>query len=96
MNRLKIYPAAGGDCIGWFMPTNGKKPIICCPTCGGGLLGDDTPHEICENGDVNASVVCRHNGCDFHEFVNLVGWNGGHISRNPQTWIPGDKEHHHC
>lgn len=32
-------------------------------------------HTIDENGNVHASVICPHEGCDFHEFVRLAGWS---------------------
>jgi hypothetical protein len=65
----------------WFIPEGGKKPIIICPKCGGGLLGDAAPHGIKANGDVYASVVCEHESykCNFHSYVTLEGWNGGDI-----------------
>lgn len=31
-------------------------------------------HRISEEGQVQPSVVCRHPGCDFHEFVVLDNW----------------------
>jgi len=31
-------------------------------------------HSISEAGQVQPSVVCRHPGCDFHEFVVLDNW----------------------
>lgn len=31
-------------------------------------------HSISEAGQVHPSVVCRHPGCDFHEFVVLENW----------------------
>lgn len=57
-----------------------RLPIVYCPDCGGGLLGDST-HRIEENGDVNNSVVCP---CGFHEFIKLEGWN-------PQDITPLDQ-----
>jgi hypothetical protein len=54
-----------------------EKPLIACPDCGGTLLGPPAPHTIEPNGDVNASVVCSHSGCDFHTYVTLEGWTGG-------------------
>ncbi|OWK24733.1 hypothetical protein AJ87_18460 [Rhizobium yanglingense] len=31
-------------------------------------------HSISAEGQVQPSVVCRHLGCDFHEFVVLDNW----------------------
>ncbi|MBB6305593.1 hypothetical protein [Rhizobium leucaenae] len=31
-------------------------------------------HSISAEGQVQPSVVCRHSGCDFHEFVVLDNW----------------------
>ena len=36
-------------------------------------------HSIASNGDVMPSVVCRHDGCKFHNYVRLVGWSDGAI-----------------
>lgn len=78
----------------WIFPECATRPIIFCPECGGGLLGEDAPHEICENGDVNNSVVCRHPDCTFHKYVTLENWKGGHIARQVNTFMPGDKANH--
>lgn len=64
----------------WIFPHCGIKPIVFCPKCGGGLLGDDAPHGVKENGDVYQSLVCRHPGCDFHAFVTLENWTHGAIN----------------
>lgn len=37
-------------------------------------LSRGTGHEIDAQGVVSPSVVCPHDGCDFHEFVQLEGW----------------------
>ncbi len=67
----------------WYVVEGEKKPCIECPNCGGGLLGDNAPHSIDENGNVNASVVCTHKGCEFHANIQLIGWNGGYIPKGP-------------
>lgn len=33
-------------------------------------------HTIATDGEVSPSVVCPITGCDYHEFVRLVGWSG--------------------
>jgi hypothetical protein len=44
-----------------------------CPECGkpASLSG----HTIAPDGDVSPSVVCPHDGCHFHEYVMLLGWD---------------------
>lgn len=47
---------------------------IACPTCGQlATLGD---HTIADNGKVTPSLVCPYDGCDFHDYVELEGWDG--------------------
>ena len=75
MARRRLRQDEGLEPGTWWLPTGAIKPYIACPRCGGTLLGDDAPHTISDSGDVNASVVCRHPGCDFHEFVTLWGWD---------------------
>lgn len=56
----------------WEILEGFRLPIIYCPGCGGGLLGNST-HTLESNGDVNASVICP--SCDFHDFVTLEGYS---------------------
>lgn len=35
-------------------------------------------HTIAADGTVSPSVVCPIEGCDFHEFVRLIGWEDLH------------------
>jgi hypothetical protein len=63
----------------WFITEGERKPTISCPTCGGGLLGDNAPHGVDEDGTVHASVVCGHPGCSFHAMIQLEGWDKGLI-----------------
>ena len=63
----------------WYITEGETKPTIECPNCGSGILGDNAPHEICENGDVNASVVCQEDDCNFHRMIRLEGWGGGYL-----------------
>lgn len=42
--------------------------------CRRGHAGTITNHEIGIDGTVYPSVVCATEGCDFHEFIRLVGW----------------------
>ena len=43
-----------------------------CPKCG--QVASLSGHTINPGGAVNPSVVCPHEGCDFHEYVTLEGW----------------------
>jgi hypothetical protein len=61
----------------WLFTEDMLKPIIFCPTCGDGLLGDNAPHGVKANGEVFHSVVCD---CGFHEYCKLEKWTHGEIS----------------
>lgn len=43
-----------------------------CPTCGGVYSLDG--HQIAADGLVAPSVQCAQDGCDFHDQVQLDGW----------------------
>lgn len=58
-----------------------KFPIVQCPLCGSGMLGDDAPHGIEASGRVYNSVVCQEDKCSFHQFIKLEGWTFGEIKR---------------
>lgn len=45
--------------------------IVFCPDCGGGAR---LAHNIDPVGVVTPSMVCPHDGCDFHKYIVLVGW----------------------
>ncbi len=45
---------------------------LSCPTCGQVASLDD--HAVDSIGAVTPSVVCPSVGCDFHDYVRLVGW----------------------
>lgn len=58
---------------------------ICCPVCGKTATLRDgegwTPrkdgthgHDIADDGIVMPSVVCPHQPCQWHVWVQLVGW----------------------
>jgi hypothetical protein len=36
-------------------------------------------HIVTTDGRVRPSVVCHSPGCEFHEFVQLKDWDGGHV-----------------
>lgn len=55
---------------------------VSCPNCG--LVASLSDHEIVESGDVDPSLVCPGDQCDFHSFVTLSDW--GSFS----GWTAGD------
>ncbi len=54
------------------LTTDDPGPFICCPGCK--LPAGISSHKIAQNGLVTPSVVCDRPHCDFHEFIQLVGW----------------------
>ena len=50
-----------------------RKANFVCPN---GHMSSITKHIIAEDGTVSPSVVCAYEGCTFHEYIKLVGWNG--------------------
>jgi hypothetical protein len=68
----KSYPQSEKNLPGtWHNTKTYGNVFFTCPKCGRTGILD---HEILPNGDVNPSVVCPTEGCDFHEYVNLAGW----------------------
>lgn len=63
--------AAHGVWKGGRFPS-GRTAIISCPKCGFSASLRD--HSIDDNGDVNPSLVCPGEGCGFHEWITLAGW----------------------
>lgn len=49
-----------------------ETAVLTCPKCGNSAALD---HEIDSGGRVTPSVQCPFRGCDFHEHVQLIGWN---------------------
>lgn len=48
---------------------------VCVVTrCANGHIGSLDDHTIASDGTVSPSVVCQHEGCTYHEFIQLVGW----------------------
>ncbi len=43
--------------------------------CSKGHAGLIAEHEVAADGTVTPSVVCTQDGCTFHEFVKLAGWD---------------------
>ncbi len=46
---------------------------VSCPDCG--EVCSLTSHNIDAQGRVTPSLVCPTRNCDFHKFVELVGWD---------------------
>jgi RNase P subunit RPR2 len=59
----------------WEIIEGFRLPVVYCPKCNSGLLGNST-HRIEPNGDVNASVVCP---CGFHEFITLNEYSNNEL-----------------
>lgn len=43
--------------------------------CSNGHIGTLGDHHIYADGKVSPSVVCPHDGCDFHEHIILEEWD---------------------
>ena len=53
------------------LSAGGRSASFTCPNGHHGSLID---HRITEDGTVDPSVVCPEGGCNFHEYIRLVGW----------------------
>lgn len=49
--------------------------IVKCPKCGRECGVGKATHSIAADGTVMPSMICPHDGCDFHEYVTLFGWS---------------------
>lgn len=58
-----------------FRYQSGRVQVV--TRCGRGHIGSLDNHQIGSDGTVTPSVVCQHDGCDYHEFVKLEGWEEG-------------------
>ena len=52
---------------------SGKTASLSCPGCG--EVASLSNHKIDDQGIVTPSLVCPFDGCSFHEWVQLEGWN---------------------
>jgi hypothetical protein len=50
----------------------GLSATFACPKCH--MVGSLSDHEIAPDGTVTPSVVCPNEACDFHEYIQLEGW----------------------
>ena len=62
-----------------FLMGKDQEPVILlnCPKCGNdlGVAGwHYKNHTIAPDGTVSPSMVCTHDGCDFHEFIKLENY----------------------
>lgn len=52
---------------------NGQlSAVLCCNGCG--KCVSISNHRISNDGEVNPSVVCTVEGCNYHKWVQLVNW----------------------
>lgn len=49
-----------------------RSATLRCPKCG--RWTSLSNHTISDNGEVNPSLVCPYENCNFHEYVTLEGW----------------------
>jgi predicted RNA-binding Zn-ribbon protein involved in translation (DUF1610 family) len=73
---MKNYPQSNDYQVGTWkglkLANGGRSASFTCPICGQTAVLID--HEIAPDGTVSPSVVCPHDGCGFHEFIQLDGW----------------------
>lgn len=55
----------------WYV--YGETIVMSCPECG--AIGVLTDHKADSDGKVTPSVVCSRDGCGFHDYVKLEGWD---------------------
>lgn len=61
-----------------------KSATFTCLLCG--EVGTLEDHEIEPDGTVSPSVVCPTPDCEFHEWIQLEGWNNGQpVNQQPAT-----------
>ena len=76
---LRLDPADSEDI--WLCTPGQWRPAIrdgqrtatvSCPRCGRSASLSD--HTIAADGTVTPSLVCPYEGCDFHDWIALFGW----------------------
>lgn len=80
MNRATFTPAEGewpgaGEWKPAALGNGDRTALVGCPACG--QVGSLSQHDIGPDGEVNPSLVCPADGCDFHEHIELEGWDDG-------------------
>lgn len=61
-----------GTWKGLKLAEGGRSASFTCPECH--QLASLTDHTIEADGRVTPSVVCPTDGCTFHQFIQLEGW----------------------
>lgn len=51
---------------------NKTVPVVVCPDCKQPTILRH--HTVTPHGSVSPSFVCLQNMCNFHSFIELVGW----------------------
>lgn len=68
--RLARLASASGNAAGWW--TWADRVMARCANGHAAQLD----HSIAVDGTVSPSLECPEPGCTFHEFVQLVDWDG--------------------
>lgn len=72
----KTFPVDFTEPGPWWSPLKGEmNPMIKCTQGHTAFL---TQHEIQEDGTVDPSIVCPDDGCNWHIWGRLDGWDQGH------------------
>jgi hypothetical protein len=58
----------------WPVRIYGRERKTANIVCSQGHPGLITEHDIAPDGTVSPSVVCTTEGCSFHDYVKLEGW----------------------
>lgn len=58
----------------WAIHRYGSGRAQVVTRCSNGHIGSLDDHKISSDGTVSPSVVCQKEGCNFHEFIKLEGW----------------------
>jgi hypothetical protein len=66
----------------WHLYTLSDGRQLVETRCTNGHIGT-LGHNIAVDGTVSPSVVCQHEGCNFHEFIKLDGWPEHGIKNKP-------------
>lgn len=77
MKRIEIKHSETPGPLTWriikdYHPDHPTVPVI---TCSEGHESVLRTHDISASGEVSPSLVCPIEGCSFHEYATLKGWN---------------------
>ena len=70
----------------WRGPIKREGGLSAFVTCSNGHIASISGHEIAGDGRVSPSLICPYENCDFHEFVQLDGWEPCE-----HEWLRGDE-----